>query len=269
MERHENYSGGYDPLLLRGLSRREATRDAAFFVPHLRPEMKILDCGCGPGGISLGLAALVPAGSVTGVDIEPGQLELGRTEAAQRGLPNVSFEQASLYELPFADASFDAVLAHAVVYHLGQPRTAVLEMKRVLKPGGILGLRDADIDGDVYYPEDPLLQKFWSLAEHVSTAGGADLSFGRKQRALLRECGFHEIRASASYDSYGDEQSVEGFSRFWADVFMTQHREAILAAGWASEQELEGLTAAMRAWGRDPNAFYARCRCEVIGLRPT
>lgn len=269
MERHENYSGGYDPLLLRGLSRREATRDAAFFVPHLRPEMKILDCGCGPGGISLGLAALVPAGSVTGVDIEPGQLELGRIEAVQRRLPNVSFEQASLYELPFADASFDAVLAHAVVYHLGQPGTAVLEMKRVLRPGGVLGLRDADIDGDVYHPENPLLQKFWSLAGQVSAAGGADMRFGRKQRALLRECGFQEIRASASYDSYGDAQSVEGFSRFWADVFMTQHREGILAAGWVSAQELEGLTDAMRAWGRDPDAFYARCRCEVIGLRPT
>lgn len=268
MERHENYSGGYDPLLLRGLSRREATREAAFFVPHLRQEMKILDCGCGPGGISLGLAGLVPAGSVTGVDIEPGQLELGRAEAVRRGLSNVSFEQASLYELPFPNASFDAVLAHAVVYHLGQPKRAVLEMKRVLRAGGILGLRDADIDGDVYHPENPVLQKFWSLAERVSAAGGGDMRFGRKQRALLRECGFNEIRASASYDSYGDAQSVEGFSRFWADVFMAQHREAILAAGWASAQELEELIGAMRTWGQDPNAFYARCRCEAIGLRP-
>jgi len=51
LKQHEIYSAGYDPLVLQGLARRSATRDAAFFVPHLTPVMHVLDCGCGPGGI--------------------------------------------------------------------------------------------------------------------------------------------------------------------------------------------------------------------------
>jgi SAM-dependent methyltransferase len=261
------YLGGYDPRLLAALARREAIREAAFFVPYLRPEMSVLDCGCGPGGISLGLAALIPEGSVTGVDIEPDQLERGRAEARQRGFANLRFEQASLYQLPFPDATFDAVLAHAVMYHLDQPMAALREIRRVLKPGGLVGLRDADIDGDVYFPGNPLLERFWAIAAQVAAAGGGDIRFGRRQRAVLRECGFEDVRASASYDCFGDAPAVSGFSRYWADVFIPKHRETILTAGWATAEELEWLAEAMRTWGQHPDALYARCRCEAVGVR--
>ena len=95
MEKHENYAGGYDPALLRGLARREVRREASFLVPHLLPAMRVLDCGCGPGSITLGLAELVTFGEVVGIDIEAGQLEIGREEARRRCLTNVRFEQAS------------------------------------------------------------------------------------------------------------------------------------------------------------------------------
>ena len=141
IQKHESYTGGYDPLILGALARREAVREAAFFVPFLKPEMRILDCGCGPGGISLGLASLADRGSVVGIDVEDGQLERGRQEARIRGLSNVEFQHASVYALPFADSSFDAVLAHAMVYHLGEPMKALHEIRRVLKTGGLVGLR--------------------------------------------------------------------------------------------------------------------------------
>ena len=265
---HESYSGGYNPELLAGLARREAVREAAFFVPYLQSGMHVLDCGCGPGGISLGLAALVPAGSVSGIDVEAGQLELGRAEARRRGLDNVRFEPGSVYKLPFPDGAFDAVLAHAVLYHLGRPADALKELKRVLRPGGIVGLRDADKDGDVYHPANPLLERFWNMAEQVTNAGGGDLRLGRRHRQLLREEGFTEIEATASYDCFGNTESTTGFAHFWADIFLPQHREQILAQAWASATELDAMAEALRAWGRHPDAFYARCRCEAVARNP-
>jgi len=244
--------------------QHESVREAAFFVPYLQSGMHVLDCGCGPGGISLGLAALVPEGSVTGIDIEAGQLELGRAEARKRGLANVHFEPGSAYTLPYADGTFDAVLAHAVLYHLGKPHEALQEMKRVLKSGGLIGLRDADKDGDVYHPADPLLERFWNLAEQVTNAAGGDLRLGRRHRQLLREEGFIEIEASASYDTFGNPESTAGFAHFWADIFLPQHRENILTQKWSSSAELDSMAEAMRAWGRHPDAFYARCRCEAV-----
>ncbi|MBH0201332.1 MAG: methyltransferase domain-containing protein [Nitrospira sp.] len=267
LEKHEVYSAGYDPMVLQGLARRAATRDAAFFVPYLKPDMHVLDCGCGPGGISVTLAALVPQGRVVGVDIEDRQLDMGRQAAQQQGIPNVEFHHASLYALPFADGTFDAVLAHAVVYHLAEPMKALRELRRVLKPGGMIGLRDADFDGDVYYPPHKDVDRFWNLTVRVIEQSGGDARFGRKQRRLLREAGFRDIVASASSDAFGTTEMTAGFSRYFGGIFLNQHREMILKEQWATESELAAMQNALIAWGSHPDAFYARCRCEAVGWK--
>ncbi len=267
LEKHEVYSAGYDPLVLQGLAKREATRDAAFVVPHFTPTMHVLDCGCGPGGISVTLAALVPQGRVVGIDIEDGQLDMGCREARQRGIGNVEFHHASLYALPFEDGIFDAVLAHAVLYHLAEPMKALRELWRVLKPGGVIGLRDADFNGDVYYPAHEDVDRFWKLTEQVIEHHGGDARFGRKQRCLLREAGFRNIVASASSDAFGTPELTGGFSRYFGGVFLNQHRDLILKEQWATGSELTTMQNALIAWGTHPDAFYARCRCEAVGWK--
>lgn len=267
LTQHETYSAGYDPLVLRGLALRSATREAAFFVPYLTPAMHVLDCGCGPGGITVTLAALVPQGRVVGVDIEDRQLDMGRREARQRGIDNAEFHHASLYALPFADGTFDAVLAHAVLYHLAEPMKALRELWRVLKPGGVIGLRDADFDGDVYYPFHEDVGRLWKLTMRVIEYNGGDVRFGRKQRRLLRESGFQNIVASASSDVFGTPEMTSGFSRYFGGVFLEQHRRLILEEHWATESELTAMQNALLTWGRDPDAFHARCRCEAVGWK--
>jgi ubiquinone/menaquinone biosynthesis C-methylase UbiE len=268
LEKHEAYSAGYDPMVLQGLARRTAARDAAFFVPHLKPDMHVLDCGCGPGGISVTLAALVPQGRVVGIDVEDGQLDMGRQAAQQRGISNIEFHHASLYILPFADGTFDAVLAHAVLYHLAEPMKALRELRRVLKPGGVIGLRDADFDGDVYFPPNADVDRFWNLTVRVIEQSGGDARFGRKQRQFLREAGFRNIVASASSDAFGTTEMTAGFSRYFGGIFLNQHRELILKERWATEAELTAMQNALLAWGNNPDAFYARCRCEAVGWKP-
>lgn len=267
MVQHEVYSAGYDPMVLQGLARRSAARDAAFFVPHLKPDMQVLDCGCGPGGITVTLAYFVPQGRVVGVDVEDSQLEMGRREAQQRGISNVEFQHASVYALPFAAGTFDAVLVHAVLYHLAEPMRALQELRRVLKSGGIIGLRDTDSDGDVYYPVHDDVERYWKLIERVIRHNGGDVRFGRKQRWLLREAGFQNIVASASSDAFGTTELTAGFSRYFGSIFLNQHRELILKEGWATEADLTVMQQALLAWGNHPDAFYARCRCEAVGWK--
>lgn len=264
---HEVYSAGYDPMVLQGLARRSAARDAAFFVPHLKSDMQVLDCGCGPGGISVTLASFVPQGRVVGIDVEESQLEIGRREAQQRGIGNVEFQHASVYALPFADETFDAVLAHAVLYHLAEPMQALRELWRILKPGGVIGLRDTDGDGDVYYPLHKDVDRFWNLTLRVIEHNGGDTRFGRKQRRLLREAGFQNVVVSASSDVFGTAEQTAAFSRYFGSIFLNQHRALILKERWATEEELMVMQHALLEWGSHQDAFYARCRCEAVGWK--
>ena len=72
-ERKEQYTLGYLPQTIQQFQKRTAAKEAGFLLPHLSPGMRLLDCGCGPGSITVGLAEAVAPGQVVGVDIEPSE----------------------------------------------------------------------------------------------------------------------------------------------------------------------------------------------------
>ncbi len=86
-----------------------------------------------------------------------------RARAVERDLTNVQFQVGNIYELPFAADSFDGVFAHTVLQHLSDPLRALGEMRRVLRPHGIIGLRDDDLGTLLVEPSTPLLRLWESL----------------------------------------------------------------------------------------------------------
>ena len=89
----------------------------------------VLDVGSGPGHIA---EALTQAGSVvTGIDFSASMIDVAR-----RRYPHINFEEAVAEQLPFEDATFDAVVSNFVVHHMARPEAAFQEISRVLKPGG-------------------------------------------------------------------------------------------------------------------------------------
>ena len=124
-DRRETYSKQGIRSENRYHATRTASKQASFFLPHLTPGMSLLDCGCGPGTITLGLAEHLTDGLVTGIDLDESALAPARASAQQDGISNVGFETGGLYELPFANNSFDAVFSHAVLEHLSEPVAAL------------------------------------------------------------------------------------------------------------------------------------------------
>src|SRR5512140_2073321 len=99
----EQYTMGYGPAATAIMAARTAQSHAAFFLPHLKPGMSVLDCGCGPGTITIGLAEAVAPGEVVGTEIEEAHVALARANAAKQNVPNLQFKAANLYQLPFDD----------------------------------------------------------------------------------------------------------------------------------------------------------------------
>jgi len=109
---------------------------------HLKSGQHVLDVACGTGIPSLMVSPLVePGGSVTGIDLAPGMIELAKEKAGKRGLKNVTFQEADGESLPFPDESFDTVLCNHGLVHMTDRAKALREMYRVLKKDcGVLAL---------------------------------------------------------------------------------------------------------------------------------
>ena len=140
----DRYTHGHHESVLRSHTWRTAQNSAGFLLPHLKSGDSLLDVGCGPGTITMDLAELVAPGHVVGIDRSNEVIERAREAAEARALSNLSFEVGDVYHLEFEDDSFDVVYAHQVLQHLSDPTRALREMRRVLRDGGWLAVRDGD-----------------------------------------------------------------------------------------------------------------------------
>jgi ubiquinone/menaquinone biosynthesis C-methylase UbiE len=226
------------------MGQRTAETHAGFFLPQLRSGWRVLDAGCGPGTITLGLAQRVAPGKAVGIDVEDLQFGKARAEAQRRSL-NVEFRKASVYELPFQDHFFDAVFSHALLEHLSDPGAALTEMRRVLKPRGLIGLRAGDIGGLLIdsASEGPAQALGAYLTNQKSES--KDPNVGRKLGRLLQKAGFTVHKMSASY-----EVITESLLKIGPSL-----AEQFAAGSYCSLQDNSG----------DDPLFFALAWCEATG----
>jgi len=254
---------GNDALGAR-LEARTASDWASFLLPYLRPGMRLLDGGCGPGAITLGLAEVLAPGEVVGVDLQPQVVAQARTLAAERGVTNVHFEVADLSHLPFPVASVDAVFCNAVLQYLQEPVAAVREFRRVLRPGGVAGIAAMDSGSVIHGPATPLLEELQALSRRALVHHGGNPFIGRDLRRLLVEAGFDRASATATLEHFGTSDETRRYVAALRAFFTGSSRTAV-EQGWADETTVAAILAELQAWGERPDAFAARSRCEAIG----
>lgn len=124
------------------------TLDALIELVPESPDARWLDVACGPGVISRAMAGRV--GSVSGVDLTPAMVEEAERRAREEGIDNVSFAVGDATALDFADASFDGAITRLSLHHVPAAGRVVVEMARVVRPGGWVLVSDiaADSDGE-------------------------------------------------------------------------------------------------------------------------
>jgi ubiquinone/menaquinone biosynthesis C-methylase UbiE len=164
---------------------------------QLQPGARVLDGGCGSGAMARLLASRHPAVQVVGIDLNPGYIAYARNRATAEELGNLTFEAADLAALPLADASFDVVWSHLVLYFLPHPDVALREFRRVLRPGGTLLIALHDSPLLTNFPEDPDIQM---RLERVMPGLGA-VRLARKLPLMLRDEGFRDITVVAEMDA--------------------------------------------------------------------
>lgn len=133
------YSRTYDSV--RNVIPYQELLDELVEALDLRPEVSVLDLGCGTGNLEERLGRTTPDVCVTGMDGSEGMLRRAVGKCAR--YRNVDFVLGDLSEpLPFADASFDCVVANNVLYAVPGRAALMAEAARVLRPGGRFVLSD-------------------------------------------------------------------------------------------------------------------------------
>jgi ubiquinone/menaquinone biosynthesis C-methylase UbiE len=259
------YTHGHHESVLRSHTWRTAANSAAYLLDSLKPHMRILDIGCGPGTITADLAERVPDGQVTGVDHAPGILDQARQVAAGRGLRNVEFAVADVHALEYPDDTFCVVHAHQVLQHVGDPVQALREMYRVTKPGGFIAVRDADFSSMTWYPSAQGMDDWLDLYLRVARANGGEPDAGRRLKSWALAAGIQDITATSSTWTFATEDEREWWSGLWADrTLASAYAERATEGGHATTERLRAVSDAWRQWGRQQEGWFSVLHGEIL-----
>ena len=260
---------GFSETILRHSRRRTVQSHATHLLPHLEPGLRALDLGCGPGTISVGLAKAIEPGELHGVDMEASQVAVATAiaEAGRQG--NTTFDVGDVTDLPFDDESFDLVHGHAVLTYVPDTQAVLAEARRVLKPGGLISIREAVYRSSFLAPDYEVIGQAWSIFSELITADDGHPNIGKDLKSHLMQAGFTNITSSASFTSYSTAEEVEYFASVINDWFLSAGvRTAAMEYGVATQQHFDNLERALKRWISSPSAFGAVAYGESIAYQP-
>jgi SAM-dependent methyltransferase len=259
------YTHGHHESVLRAHRRRSAEDSAGYLLPHLRPGMSLLDVGCGPGTITVDLAARVAPGQVTAVELTDAALDLARAEAKERGQTNISFVTSDVHALDFPDDTFDVVHAHQVLQHVGDPVQALRELRRVCTRGGIVAARDADYAGFIWFPRLPALDRWMTLYDAAARANGGEPDAGRRLLSWAQAAGFDDVTPTASTWCFATPETRDWWGGMWADrIVESALARQLVDSGLATPAELGEIASAWREWAAAPDGWLAIPHGEIL-----
>jgi SAM-dependent methyltransferase len=260
------YTHGHHASVLRSHTWRTAENSAGYLLPRLRPGMRVLDVGAGPGTITADLAAIVAPGRTVGIDASAEVVEKARADAAPRGLANLEFAVQDAYGLAFEDASFDVVHAHQVLQHVGDPVAMLREMRRVTAPGGVVAVRDVDYEGVIFSPGHPELAEWLELYLRVHRGISGEPAAGRRLKGWARRAGFDDVACSASLWLFETDEERAWWGGMWAErAVASAFAENAVRLGLADRERLERISAGWRRWAEDPDGWLLMPHAEILG----
>ncbi|MEO1051775.1 MAG: methyltransferase domain-containing protein [Bacteroidota bacterium] len=235
---------------VHGYSQQEAKRlnDQATTISELlhwdsvwEEGSLILEAGCGVGSQTKIIAPNNPGCQFVSIDLSEKSLAKATEEVAQLDVQNVTFKQADVMELPFEDHHFDHVFVCFLLEHLSKPEDALLELKRVLKPGGSITVIEGDHGSTFFHPHSNTALKAVQAQITLQKQNGGDPNIGRALYPILREAGFEDVQVSPRpvYVDDAKPEMLNGFVKHTFTAMIQGVAEEAIAKKVISKNDLD------------------------------
>ncbi|MER7082175.1 Methyltransferase domain-containing protein [Saccharopolyspora kobensis] len=230
-----DYVHGYSELEARRLGDQANALAALLHEGTSYPAgSKVLEVGCGIGAQTVHLVASSPGARIVAVDVNDASLAQARARVAATA-PDAQVEwcRADLFDLPFPEASFDHLFVCFVLEHLRDPQRALVELRRLLRPGGTITAIEGDHGSALFHPDSAAARAAINCQVQLQSTAGGDALIGRKLQPLLANAGYGGITVQAR-PVYADQslpELVEDFTRNTFIAMIESIGDDALAAG--------------------------------------
>jgi SAM-dependent methyltransferase len=223
--------------------------------------MRVADLGCGVGMVTEMLAELVgPEGRAVGVDFSSAQLAQARKQFNGRKA-NVTFVHASATDVNLPAESFDLVCCRFLLIHLPDPESALREMRRLLKPNGILVCEDGDLTNCGSEPSSAL-NAFADLWGRLGPIKGVDYTLGRRLYQMVLAAGF-----STPEIAFNQPVLARGETKRFLELSVAEAEPSFVQAGLITAIKLERTVIEMRRLAQDETILALMPRMSQVWAR--
>lgn len=247
-----HYVHGYHPDIIAGHSWRTAENSASLLLPYLKNTDLLLDVGSGAGTITCDLATKVK--KVTALELNDEGMENTRKTAKARHV-DLEYVVCNANKMPFPDNTFDVVHVHQVLQHVPDPKSVLQEIKRVLKPGGIVGVTESIAQAFTWFPESRMLDTWMKIYNDNARENHGEPDAGKMLLNWCQHVGFAEVHANASLWCFSTPEEREYWGGMWSKRILSSHMATHAMQRGVTRETLEQISKAWREWVETPSGW--------------
>ena len=266
------YLHGYSPLEQDRLRRQaEFAEHTVYKNVDLSEVQNLLEVGCGVGAQTSILLRRFPKIKITGIDLNEEQLDAAKATLEQQPLAagRYTIQKMDAQNMDFNAHSFDGAFLCWILEHVPDPLQILNEVRRVLRPGGVVYITEVVNSSFFLDPYSPNLWKYWMAFNDYQFDGAGDPFVGAKLGNFLSAVGFQKIKTEVITWHLDNRQPEKRrkIIEYWAELLLSA-ADQLVKAGYVTQEVVDAGMLELKKAQKNPNAVFLYSFMQAQAIAP-